>query len=42
MNEMVWSKAVNDTVGLNSFYSSLVNSSPSDNFSPRESCGKNL
>ena len=33
MNEMVWSKAVNDTVGLNSFYSSLVNSSPSDNFS---------
>ena len=32
MNKMVWSKAVNDTVGLNSFYSSLVNSSPSDNF----------
>ena len=32
MNEMVWSKAVNDTVGLNSFYSSLVNSNPSDNF----------
>ena len=32
MNKMVWSKAVNDTVGLNSFYSSLVNSNPSDNF----------
>ena len=40
MNKMVWSKAVNDTVGLNSFYSSLVNSNPSDNFLPRKSYGK--
>ncbi|MBH76090.1 MAG: hypothetical protein CMP68_02895 [Flavobacteriales bacterium] len=32
MNEMVWSKAVNDTVGLNSFYSSLITTNPSSNF----------